>query len=129
MKSLQSLPLRSKLFAITLSAILMLAAVLTWRSYQGITQLSNDIAAVSIIDDGSKKAESAMESTRSAHTSLHEVVQAISEISDHIDQVATAAEEQSSVSEDITRNLTDTKKGNQRFPFFLCFALLCRSVT
>lgn len=63
-------------------------------------------AAVSIIDDGSKKAESAMESTRSAHSSLHEVVQAISEISDHIDQVATAAEEQSSVSEDITRNLT-----------------------
>ena len=63
-------------------------------------------AAVSIIDSGSQKAGLAMESTREAHGSLQEVVQAISEIADHIRQVATAAEEQSSVSGEITRNLT-----------------------
>ncbi|MCT7357815.1 methyl-accepting chemotaxis protein [Thalassolituus pacificus] len=63
-------------------------------------------AAVSIIDSGSQKAGLAMESTREAHGSLQNVVHAISEIADHIRQVATAAEEQSSVSGEITRNLT-----------------------
>jgi len=62
-------------------------------------------AAVSIIDSGSQKAGLAMESTREAHGSLQNVVHAISEIADHIRQVATAAEEQSSVSGEITRNL------------------------
>ncbi|MFP6790928.1 MAG: methyl-accepting chemotaxis protein [Thalassolituus sp.] len=63
-------------------------------------------AAVSIIDSGSQKAGQAMESTHEAHGSLQNVVHAISDIADHIRQVASAAEEQSSVSGEITRNLT-----------------------
>ena len=47
-----------------------------------------------------------MESTHEAHGSLQNVVHAISDIADHIRQVASAAEEQSSVSGEITRNLT-----------------------
>lgn len=62
--------------------------------------------AVKIIEQGSEQSNSAMEKTRQAHEHLHTVVQAIAEIADNIRQVATAAEEQSSVSEEITRNLT-----------------------
>ncbi len=40
---MKSLPLKTKLFAITLSAILLLAAALTWRSYQGISLLSEQL--------------------------------------------------------------------------------------
>ena len=40
---MKSLPLKTKLFAITLSAILLLAAALTWRSYQGISSLSEQL--------------------------------------------------------------------------------------
>lgn len=72
-----------------------------------IVSLQGEVkSAVGIIESGSQQATGAMESTRQAHQSLHEVVEAISDIADHIRQVATAAEEQSSVSEEITRNLT-----------------------
>ncbi|PCI47006.1 MAG: hypothetical protein COB43_12360 [Oceanospirillales bacterium] len=40
---MKSLALKTKLFAITLSAILLLAVALTWRSYQGITSLSEQL--------------------------------------------------------------------------------------
>ncbi len=63
-------------------------------------------SAVSIIKQGSEQSAVNREATQHAHESLHQVVAAIGEIADHIGQVATAAEEQSSVSEEITRNLT-----------------------
>ncbi|ASP39231.1 chemotaxis protein [Bacterioplanes sanyensis] len=63
-------------------------------------------SAVSIIQQGSEQSSQSMDATQHAHESLHQVVAAIGEIADHIGQVATAAEEQSSVSEEITRNLT-----------------------
>lgn len=72
-----------------------------------IGDLQNEVKqAVKIIEQGSVQSNSAMDRTRQAHEHLHTVVQAIAEIADNIRQVATAAEEQSSVSEEITRNLT-----------------------
>lgn len=62
--------------------------------------------AVNIIQRGRSQATGAMEQTQQAHDSMQKVVGAITAIADHIHQVATAAEEQSSVSEEITRNLT-----------------------
>ena len=73
-----------------------------------IVNLQQEVSkAVSIIENGTTQATGSMETTRQAHQSLHEVVQAITEITDHISQVATAAEEQSSVSEEISRHLTN----------------------
>ncbi|GLQ31562.1 methyl-accepting chemotaxis protein [Litoribrevibacter albus] len=63
-------------------------------------------SAVAIIGDGTSKAQNAMERTQLSYESLQGVAKDIVLISDHITQVATAAEEQSSVSEEINRNLT-----------------------
>src|SRR5690554_2388937 len=41
---MKSLPLKTKLFAVTLSAIFILAITLTWRSYQGISSLSDELS-------------------------------------------------------------------------------------
>ncbi|WP_430459564.1 methyl-accepting chemotaxis protein [Thalassolituus sp. LLYu03] len=72
-----------------------------------ISSLQQEVqTAVGIIEKGSDRAGNAMNSTQNAHQSLHEVVENIGEVADHIRQVATAAEEQSSVSNEITRNLT-----------------------
>ena len=73
-----------------------------------IVSLQDEVnKAVNIINNGTQQATGSMETTRQAHTSLHQVVEAITEITDHISQVATAAEEQSSVSEEISRHLTN----------------------
>lgn len=73
-----------------------------------IADLQREVSqAVEIIVQGSEQSQSAMNKTRQAHENLHTVVQSIAEIADNIRQVATAAEEQSAVSEDITRNLTN----------------------
>lgn len=72
-----------------------------------IQDLQQEVAqAVQIVDRGSKQANDTMESTQTANQALNDVVEAISVIADNIRQVATAAEEQSAVSEEITRNLT-----------------------
>jgi len=79
-----------------------------------IVNLQQEVSkAVSIIENGTTQATGSMETTRQAHQSLHEVVQAITEITDHISQVATAAEEQSSVSEEISRHLTNIGDATQ----------------
>ncbi len=62
--------------------------------------------AVAVIESGTTKARGAMEETQVSYDSLASVVGDISSIADHITQVATAAEEQSAVSEEISRNLT-----------------------
>ena len=72
-----------------------------------ISSLQQEVkTTVDIIEQGGHRASGAMESTQKANTALHDVVQGIGEITDHINQVATAAEEQSSTSSEITRNLT-----------------------
>ncbi len=62
--------------------------------------------AVSVIQSSSEKAQGAMNETQQSYDSLTNVVNDIGSIADHITQVATAAEQQSSVSEEISRNLT-----------------------
>jgi len=72
-----------------------------------ISSLQQEVkTTVSIIEMGGERASGAMDSTQKANSALHEVVQGIADIADHINQVATAAEEQSATSNDITRNLT-----------------------
>jgi len=62
--------------------------------------------AVSVIQSSTEKAQGAMGETQQSYDSLTNVVTDIGSIADHITQVATAAEQQSSVSEEISRNLT-----------------------
>lgn len=62
--------------------------------------------AVSIVEQGRQQADNAMERTKLANEALYQVVEVIDSVTDNIQQVATAAEEQSSVSEEVTRNLT-----------------------
>jgi methyl-accepting chemotaxis protein len=61
---------------------------------------------VSVINAGVDRASMAVDGTREAGHSLASVVTRIGTIVEHVTQVATAAEEQSSVSEEINRNLT-----------------------
>ncbi|BFM21539.1 methyl-accepting chemotaxis protein [Gilvimarinus japonicus] len=62
--------------------------------------------AVEVIASGTDKAGLAMSDTQSSFNELSSVVEDVNSIADNIAQVATAAEEQSSVSEEISRNLT-----------------------
>ncbi len=72
-----------------------------------IERLKGDVdGAVTVIGTGVDRATSAVEGTREANHSLATVVDRIATIVEHVTQVATAAEEQSSVSEEINRNLT-----------------------
>ncbi|OZB17576.1 MAG: chemotaxis protein [Marinobacter sp. 34-60-7] len=72
-----------------------------------IDGLRGDVdSAVSVIEGGMERASTAVDGTREADHSLATVVDRIGIIVEHVTQVATAAEEQSSVSEEINRNLT-----------------------
>lgn len=72
-----------------------------------IERLKEDVdGAVGVIGTGVERATSAVDGTREAGHSLATVVERIGTIVEHVTQVATAAEEQSSVSEEINRNLT-----------------------
>lgn len=62
--------------------------------------------AVEDIESSTEKAKDAMGETQSSYDSLASVVEDIGSVAEHITQVATAAEEQSAVSEEISRNLT-----------------------
>ncbi|PXX90171.1 methyl-accepting chemotaxis protein [Marinobacter vulgaris] len=74
---------------------------------QMIDGLQSDVSgAVTIIQSGVERATRAVEGTREADHSLASVVERIATIVEHVTHVATAAEEQSSVSEEINRNLT-----------------------
>ncbi|EKE77910.1 methyl-accepting chemotaxis protein [Gallaecimonas xiamenensis] len=72
-----------------------------------INSLNKEVTAtVSVIDQGVERASSTVEQTHSAFNDLTEVVRLIDTINDHVTQMATAAEEQSSVSDEINRNIT-----------------------
>ncbi|MBJ6138378.1 methyl-accepting chemotaxis protein [Marinobacter litoralis] len=72
-----------------------------------IDSLKGDVSgAVSVIQHGVSRASGAVDGTQEAAHSLATVVDRIGVIVEHVTQVATAAEEQSSVSEEINRNLT-----------------------
>lgn len=72
-----------------------------------ITTLQNEVAnTIGIINSGVNRAHNTVRSSDEAYNSLLQVVNQIQAMYDHITQVATAAEEQSSVSEEINMNLT-----------------------
>ncbi len=74
---------------------------------QMIDGLQSDVSgAVNVIQSGVDRATRAVDGTREADHSLASVVERIATIVEHVTHVATAAEEQSSVSEEINRNLT-----------------------
>ncbi len=74
---------------------------------QMIDGLQNDVSgAVTVIQSGVDRATRAVDGTREADHSLASVVERIATIVEHVTHVATAAEEQSSVSEEINQNLT-----------------------
>ena len=62
--------------------------------------------ASTVIEKGVIRAQTAVDETTVAFDALHSVVVKVEEITNQITQIATAAEEQSSVTEEINRNLT-----------------------
>ena len=60
--------------------------------------------AVDVMSQGQRKAENSVERAGSAGTSLQSITEVIARINDMNAQIASAAEEQSSVAEDISRN-------------------------
>ncbi|MBU2887849.1 methyl-accepting chemotaxis protein [Gilvimarinus agarilyticus] len=62
--------------------------------------------SVAVIASSAEKAEDTKANTQASFDSLSTVVADVNSIADNITQVATAAEEQSAVSEEISRNLT-----------------------
>ena len=72
-----------------------------------ISNLNNEVSTtVAVIDQGVDTATATVEVTQSAYQDLQGVVELINTINDHVTQMATAAEEQSSVSDEINRNIT-----------------------
>ncbi|MBY6186096.1 methyl-accepting chemotaxis protein [Marinobacter hydrocarbonoclasticus] len=69
--------------------------------------------AVTVIEAGSGKAEQARAQTQSSHQALTTVSQGFSSIADHIAQVATAAEEQNVVTDEISQNLAAISEAAQ----------------
>ncbi|WP_283787198.1 methyl-accepting chemotaxis protein [Bermanella sp. WJH001] len=97
-------------FAVVADEVRSLASK-TQTSTEEINQMIQSLQggvkqAVTVIESGTSKAKGAMEETQVSYDSLASVVGDISTIADHITQVATAAEEQSTVSEEISKNLT-----------------------
>jgi methyl-accepting chemotaxis protein len=62
--------------------------------------------ASSIIDKGAQGAQKAVDQTQLALQSLNAIVEQINEVSGQITHIATAAEEQSAVTEEVNRNIT-----------------------
>ncbi|MGI2109670.1 methyl-accepting chemotaxis protein [Shewanella frigidimarina] len=62
--------------------------------------------ASSIIDKGAQGAQKAVEQTQLALQSLNAIVEQINQVSDQVTHIATAAEEQSAVTEEVNRNIT-----------------------
>lgn len=63
-------------------------------------------SASNIIDKGAERAQMAVTQTEQALSSLNSMVSQIEEISGQITHIATAAEEQSAVTEEVNRNIT-----------------------
>ncbi len=74
---------------------------------QLINTLQNEVNSASgIIEQGVEGAQQAVEQTDSALSDLNTIVNQIEEVSGQVTHIATAAEEQSAVTEEVNRNIT-----------------------
>lgn len=84
-----------------------------------ITQLSEDVKkAVSGVERGRERAERTVTSTEEGFTALSAVVERVDEISSHMNQVATAVEEQSATCDEINHNLTSVRDAAESLASF-----------
>ncbi|MEL0640793.1 methyl-accepting chemotaxis protein [Pseudoalteromonas aliena] len=97
-------------FAVVADEVRALASK-TRSSTDDISQLIDSLLsevgnASTVIEKGVIRAQDAVDETSVAFDALHSVVVKVAEITNQITHIATAAEEQSSVTEEINRNLT-----------------------
>ncbi|WP_427977205.1 methyl-accepting chemotaxis protein [Agarivorans sp.] len=97
-------------FAVVADEVRSLASK-TQNSTGEISQLINTLqsevsSASGIIEQGVEGAQRAVEQTESALNDLNTIVSQIEEVSGQITHIATAAEEQSAVTEEVNRNIT-----------------------
>jgi methyl-accepting chemotaxis protein len=79
-----------------------------------IGQLQRDAAnAVEVMSQGTEAANQSVERAVAAQASLAEINKAVGEISDRNLQIATAAEEQTTVTEEINRNVSAIRQGSE----------------
>lgn len=97
-------------FAVVADEVRSLASK-TQSSTNDISALINSLqkevlSATSVIDKGVAGAQQAVEQTDKALTYLNSIVVQISEVSGQVTHIAAAAEEQSAVTEEVSRNIT-----------------------